>query len=166
MNFADIPSGDSVFLDANVFVYAFADEPTFGDPCVELLERAELGDVQGYISAALLSDVAHRLMALEACETFGWSYAGIGQRLRNHPAEIQKLQRFRVALDDIVGIGIHTLPVTHQHVLLAGDLSRQHGLLSGDALIVALMQGHGVSKLASNDGDFDRVPGIIRFTPV
>lgn len=137
-----------------------------GDRCVRLLERVESGDVQGYMSAALLSDVAHRLMALEACETLGWPYAGIGRRLRDHPAEIQKLQRFRLALDEIVGIGVHVLPVTHQHVLFAGDFSRQHGLLSGDALIVALMQGHGLTKLASNDADLDRVPSITRFTPV
>jgi predicted nucleic acid-binding protein len=166
MNFAAIPSSESVFLDANVFVYAFADDPKLSDACVELLERVERGDLQGYLSAALLSDVAHRLMTLEACESLGWPYAGIGQRLRTHSAEIQKLQRFRLALDDIIAVGVHVLPVTAQHVLLAGDLSRQHGLLSGDALILALMHGHGLTNLASNDADFDRVPGITRFSPV
>ena len=28
MNFLDIPEGESVFIDANVFVYAFAADPT------------------------------------------------------------------------------------------------------------------------------------------
>jgi predicted nucleic acid-binding protein len=37
---------------------------------------------------------------------------------------------------------------------------------SGDALIVAMMQANGLTKLASNDADFDRVPGITRFSPV
>jgi predicted nucleic acid-binding protein len=32
------------------------------------------------------------------------------------------------------------------------------GLLSGDALIVAIMQANGLTKLASIDTDFDRVP--------
>jgi predicted nucleic acid-binding protein len=166
MNFAAIRPGDAIFLDANVFVYAFADEPTFGEACIELLERIELGDIQGCISSALLSDVAHRLMALEACESLGWPYAGIGQRLRNHPAEIQKLQRFRIALDEIVSIGVRVLSATGQHVLRAADLSIQHGLLSGDALVVALMAEHGLTGLASNDSDFDRVPNITRFAPL
>ena len=49
MNFAAIPSGESVFLDANVFVYAFADDPKLGDACVDILERVERGDLQGYL---------------------------------------------------------------------------------------------------------------------
>jgi predicted nucleic acid-binding protein len=38
-------------------------------------------------------------------------------------------------------------------------------LLTGDALIVAVMQAHGLSHLASNDTDFDRVPGLTRYAP-
>jgi predicted nucleic acid-binding protein len=36
----------------------------------------------------------------------------------------------------------------------------------GDALVVAVVQAHGLNHLASNDADFDRVPGLIRDTPV
>jgi predicted nucleic acid-binding protein len=45
-------------------------------------------------------------------------------------------------------------------------MSQQHELLTGDALIVATMQQHGLTHLASADADFDRVPGITRYTPV
>jgi predicted nucleic acid-binding protein len=31
---------------------------------------------------------------------------------------------------------------------------------------VAVMQAHGLSKIASNDDDFDRVPGLTRSPPV
>jgi len=48
----------------------------------------------------------------------------------------------------------------------AAVLSQQIGLLSNDALIVALMQAHGITELASHDADFDRVPGITRYRPV
>ena len=166
MRFEDIPSGAAVFLDANVFVYDFGPDPQFGIPSRNLLERIELGDLHGFCSTHELSNVAHRLMTLEACQTFGWPYAGIGQRLRNHPTEITRLHRFRRALDEIVAIGVQVLSVTEQHVLRAGDLSRQHGLLSGDALIVAVMQAHNLTVLASNDADFDRVPNVTRYGPV
>lgn len=36
MNFAAIPMGTSVFLDANVFVYSDTGDPTFGDACTDL----------------------------------------------------------------------------------------------------------------------------------
>jgi predicted nucleic acid-binding protein len=62
-------------------------------------------------------------------------------------------------------IGIDVLSVAKRHVSLAPDISRQTGLLCGDALIVAVMQSHGLTLLASEDSDFDRVPGISRYGP-
>jgi predicted nucleic acid-binding protein len=166
MNFAAIRAGESLFVDANVFVYVFGPDPSLGPPSRSLLERIESRDVKAYVSADVLHDVAHRLMTIEACQTFGWPYPGIAQRLRRHPPEVQKLCRFRQALDEIVGIGVQVLPISVEDVLLAADLSRTHGILSGDALIVAVMQSHGVKNLASSDTDFDRVPGITRYAPL
>ena len=51
-------------------------------------------------------------------------------------------------------------------VFRAAEFSRQHGLLTNDALIAAIMHDHGLIHLASNDPDFDRVPGITRYAPV
>lgn len=42
MNFSDVPSGASVFVDANVFVYNFAPNPQYGPACRELMERIEV----------------------------------------------------------------------------------------------------------------------------
>ncbi len=165
MNFASIASGKSVFLDANVFVYDFGPDPVLGPPSKALLKRIESGDLIGFISAAVFSDVAHRLMTLEACQAFGWPYVGISQRLRRHPAEIQKLVKSRQALDEIIRMGIQVLPVKSRHVLQAADICRNHGILSGDGLIVAVMQDCGLTKIASNDADFDRVPGVTRCEP-
>jgi predicted nucleic acid-binding protein len=47
----------------------------------------------------------------------------------------------------------------------AAILSRQYGLLTNDALTVAIMQHLGLTHLASHDADFDRVPGITRYRP-
>jgi predicted nucleic acid-binding protein len=104
-------------------------------------------------------------MTLEACQILGWPFAGIAHRLRANRNEIAKLTKSRQALDDILRMSIHVLPVGVQEVVAAGDLSRQHGLLSGDALILAVMQSQHFTCLASNDADFDRVPGITRFAP-
>jgi predicted nucleic acid-binding protein len=37
--------------------------------------------------------------------------------------------------------------------------------LTGDASIVAAMQQEGLTMLASEDSDFDRVPGLTRYGP-
>lgn len=38
-------------------------------------------------------------------------------------------------------------------------------LLTNDSLIVACMRVHGISLLATNDSDFERVAGITVFKP-
>jgi predicted nucleic acid-binding protein len=51
-------------------------------------------------------------------------------------------------------------------VAIAAANSQQYGLLSNDALLVAVMQANRLTKLASADTDFDRVPGLMRYAPV
>ncbi len=161
-----IPAGESVFVDANVFVYDFTPVPLYGPPSNALLRRFENRELRGFTSSLVLHDAAHRAMTLEACQSLGWPYAGIGRRLRDNPAEIRKLTRFRQMLHEILAVGVEVLYVTSDHVLLAADLSRKHGLLSGDALIVAAMQSNAIVNLASGDNDFDRVPGLVRYSPI
>lgn len=71
MTFADIPAGASVFIDANTFVYHFSRHPVLAAPCTDLLDRMVRKDLAGVTSADVLSDVAHRLMLLEAATMFG-----------------------------------------------------------------------------------------------
>ena len=63
------------------------------------------------------------------------------------------------------GLGIQILPLTHPEVETATHLSHQYELLTGDALIVAIVRQHGLTNLASLDDDFDRVPGLTRYAP-
>jgi predicted nucleic acid-binding protein len=58
------------------------------------------------------------------------------------------------------------IPITLPLLEAATLASKQFELLNGDALVVAVMQAHGLTHLASNDADFDRVPGLTRYTPI
>jgi predicted nucleic acid-binding protein len=165
MTFDDVPSGRLLFVDANTLVYHFAAEPVLGPPCRRLLDRINRGDVQGFISTDVLSDVAHRLMTLEAIRRFGWPFAGIAQRLRSHPDHVQQLSDFRAAVDEVLQSGIRVLAIPAPLVAKAAAISQQFGLLSGDALIVAAMREQELTHLASHDADFDRVPGLTRYAP-
>jgi predicted nucleic acid-binding protein len=104
-------------------------------------------------------------MTLEAINTKGWPPAGIAARLRKHHGEIPTLNVYRQAIARIPLLGIQVLPLIHLEVEAATQLSHQYELLTGDALIVAVMRRHGLTNLASADDDFDRVPGITRYAP-
>ena len=66
MTFAQIPAGAAIFLDANTLVYHFANHPNFGAVCTQLVKRIEQHQLPGFISTHVLSEIAHRLMTLEA----------------------------------------------------------------------------------------------------
>jgi len=100
MTFASIPAGASLFLDANTLIYHFSGDPKYGAACTALIQQVELQQVQGFVSTHVMSDVAHRLMTLEAMQLCGWSAAGIAARLRKHHAEIPKLATYRDAVAD------------------------------------------------------------------
>ena len=85
MKLADLPSGERVFLDANVFVYHFTQHPQFGHACTQLMARIERQDLMGFSATHVLTEVAHRLMTLEAASLMGWPFTGIMRRLKRHP---------------------------------------------------------------------------------
>jgi predicted nucleic acid-binding protein len=166
MNFAQIPAAAAVFLDANTLVYHFTNHPTFGAACIQLVKQIEHQHLAGFISTHVLSEIAHRLMTLEAIDRFGWPPAGIAARLRKHHVEIPKLTLHAQGIAQIPRLGIQTVTITPPLVEAATLVSQQHELLMGDSLVVAVMQAHGLSHLASNDADFDRVPWLTRYEPI
>ena len=145
--------------------YHFAPDPVLGSRCSDLLIRIKRQEIGGFTSTDVVSEMAHRLMTLEAMNTHGWPAAGIVQRLRKHLVEVQQLSEFRIAIQEVPVVGIQVLTVPPDLLDAGAAISQSTGLLTNDALIVAVMQSHGLTNLASNDADFDRVPGITRYKP-
>lgn len=165
MKFTDLPSGERVFLDANVFVYHFTQHPQFGHACTQLMARIERQELMGFSATHVLTEVAHRLMTLEAASLMGWPFAGIMRRLKRHPEVVQQLVAFRQAVEHVCTSRIQLLTIPAQFIPAGTICSQQTGLLSSDALLVVLMQQHGLTNLASLDEDFDRIPELTRYAP-
>ncbi len=165
MTFEDIPTGSAIFVDTNSFVYAFNSNPHYGPACERLLQRIDNQELHAHTSVHVVAEMAHRLMTLETASILGRSPSGLANWLKRHPAEVQRLARYRKAIDELTLIGVQVLPVTGSQVSLAANISRQSGLLTNDAVIVIVMRDHGLTLLASHDADFDRVPGIARYAP-
>ena len=165
MNYADVPAGASVFVDASVLIHHFEPNAVFGPASTQFLERIENQGIHSFSATHIVSEVAHRLMTLEAMQAFGWKSAGIALRLHNHPTQVQTLKRFRQAVQEIPLFGLRILTVDPAWLDLAAAISQQTGLLHNDAMVIAVMQGSGLTNLSSADPDFDRVQGITRYAP-
>jgi predicted nucleic acid-binding protein len=166
MTFADLQLGDAVFMDANTLIYHFTNHPKYGAACTALVERIEQKEIQGFTACHCLADVAHRVMTIEAMGRMAWPLSGLAARLKKHHSEIPNLRLYQTATARVGQLGIQVLPITELDVLAATRFSQQFELLTGDALIVAVMRQQGLTKLASGDADFDRVAGITRYAPV
>src|SRR5262249_11315537 len=85
--------------------------------------------------------------------------------LKEHPTHVIGLTEYRQALTAIPGFGVTVVPVTPTHLVAAQALCAQEGLLTNDALLVAVTQALGLADLASNDPDLARCPGCPRWQP-
>ena len=166
MTFADLVVGDSVFVDSNTLIYHCTIDPTFGPACTDLLDRIGRGEIGGFTSIHVLLEVCHRLMALEAARALGKPQGSMAKFLKSHLDEIQRLTAFRQAIDDLCLGQLHLLSISPAMVQSIAAVCQQIGLLTNDAAVVAVMQANGLTRVASNDADFDRVPGITRYAPL
>ncbi len=79
---------------------------------------------------------------------------------------MQQLTRFRRAIETVLQSHLRVLTLAPASLLDAAVISQQYGLLTNDALSLAVMQAHRLTKIASADTDFDRVPVLSRYAPV
>jgi|SRR5579884_20355 len=103
-------------------------------------------------------------MVVEAATKFVWK-SKVVERLKQQPDKVRQLTKFRQAIQQVPQLGIHLLSIAPALIDAGTLVSQQTGLLTNDALIAAVMQSNGLTNLASNDPDFDGVPGITRYAP-
>jgi len=164
MIFADLSMNSAVFVDANIFVFYFQPHVVLGPSCTALIKRIELRELVGFTSTHVVSEVAHRLMTMEASIKFGWQNK-IVNRLKRDPSAVQTLFEFRRACQQIPTLGIQIRTIDSPMLDTAAGISQQYGLLTNDALVVAVMQANSLTSIASSDVDFDRVAGLTRYAP-
>jgi predicted nucleic acid-binding protein len=165
MTLDQVPTGAHVFVDSNILVYHFQPHPGFGLMCHRLLERIERQDIEGSTSTNLLGELGHRLMVIEAGALPGWTGGKVLNRLKQQPSVVKQLTLFQTAVESVLQSTIRVLTIPPVLVSTAATLSRQNGLLTNDAVILALMQAHGLTHLASHDAHFDSVSAITRYAP-
>jgi predicted nucleic acid-binding protein len=156
----DIPDGVTCFLDATIFYYHLVNTPPLSDDCSDLLERVEAGAIQGVTSTVALAEATHKVMLAEIVRRHGVSPQGLLSRIKKHPELLDSLSEHKqvAALADALQLTVE--PLTLDFLKEGADLSPQQRLLTNDALLLAVVEKLGLSYLATNDDDFDSIPGL------
>ena len=129
----------TVFIDSNIPMYVAGRPHPNREPSRRFLERVRAGEVDGVTSTEVLQEILFR-------------YAGLGQ-----------LELGLQVYDLFVQICARVLPVT------LADTDRARALLTSltgvsvrDTIHASVMLTNSISRIATFDEGFDRVPGVRR----
>ena len=154
MTLADLQHGDRVFIDANIFIYHFGGR---SQECKVLLERCARRELFGYTSTSILAEVLHRLMVAEAIAKRLVTAKIAVRKLGEQPELVKQLTQYQDDVDKIPQMNLTILDLTQEVVTSSAEVRRDEGLLTNDSLVVACMREQGLTKLATANGDFDKV---------
>jgi predicted nucleic acid-binding protein len=157
----NLPDRSFVFIDANVFIYALTAQ---SGQCRQLLERCLREAVTGIALFETVNEVTHRFMIAEALSK-GLITAGGAKALRNKFQQIPTLTDYWLNTQRMLALNLLFMPVNETIIRNAQTARQEVGLLTNDSMIVAAMREYGLSFLASNDADFERVRDITVFKP-
>ena len=162
MNLTDILSGASVFIDANIFIYAVERR---SPQCRQLLDRIDGEAVRAFSNAIVLAEVCHRRMVNEAKGAGLISGANPARLLGKKPGSVQGLNIYAQNVRDLLDSPIVFEPIRPEDFYVALELQKQHGLLTNDSLNLAVAKRLGIQEIVTADADFDTVQGLIVYKP-
>ena len=139
----NLPRGADVFLDANIFIYAFAAQST---DCRELLRRCAREEVCGITTLEVINEVTHRLMLSEAVAAAVITRASVAA-LKGKWREVTRLTQYWVQTVRIFGLNILIMDSDALRLHRAQTMRSRHGLLTNDSLILAAMDEYRIGCL-------------------
>lgn len=161
----DIPAGAECFLDATIFYYHLVNTPPLSDDCSDLLARVGAGAIKGLTSAVALAEATHKVMLTEIVRRHRVTSQGLIARIKKHPELLDHLLEHKQVAVLAQAMRITVELITPDLLKRSADISSQKRLLTNDALTLAILEKSGVNYLATNDDDFDSIPGLIVCKP-
>ncbi len=162
MILADLRDSDHVFIDANIFIYHFGGRSL---ECKAFLERCARRELLGYTSTPVLAEVLHRRMVAEAIAKGLVTARTAVRKLGETPELVKQLTQYQEDVNKILQMNLTILHLTLDIVKGSAEVRKGDGLLTNDSFVVACMREQGLTKLATANGDFDRVGGIEVYKP-
>lgn len=162
MTLSKIPVGAILVVDANIIVYAIEE---LSAQCQDLLVRCSQGELTCILPYHTLAEVMHQLMISEARGN-GWiKGSNPARQLAEHPEHVRSLMLYKEIVRDIFATGFVMEALQREDFGAAMEVQHKTGLLTNDALLVAIAQRVRANAIITADHDFSRVRGITIYTP-
>ncbi|MBK6914967.1 MAG: type II toxin-antitoxin system VapC family toxin [Ignavibacteriales bacterium] len=162
MNLLQIPQQQPVIIDTNIFVYAAQRD---SKQCIKLLEKCATDEMFGILPTHILAELTHVLLLAEARDLGLIKGSNPAKQLSENPNKIKALNRYEVLIRDLLSIGLKLESLQREDFLTAMSLQRQYGLLTNDALFLAVAIRLRVTAVVSADSVFKNIQGIFLYSP-
>lgn len=170
MNLAEFHQPESIFIDANIFVYAFSPGSPYEPICRAFLQQVEARRVQGVISTLVVDEVAYALLMHKGSQLLQTTrLSQIKQRLTSDSHLAQQCYAVvalaMTYLERLQQAGLRVVEVPFALMTEAVKLGAAHHLLPRDAMHYAVCRHHRILHLASRDAHFQRLPHLCVWSP-
>ena len=161
----DLPVGNVVYVDSNIFIYDTTEHPKYSLPCSNFLDRVESGGITGITSILTVNETIHKLSIIELSSKMKERPVSIIRMVKKDPSLLDALDIPYIAAEDIMDMNLEIVSFSNLIFEKALRFMKQHRLMSNDAVHLATMQRYGITNIATNDGDFERVRGLKVWKP-
>jgi predicted nucleic acid-binding protein len=163
VNLDDIPTGSLCVIDTNVLLYA---EQGLSDQAQRLLRRCSKGELTGTLPQTIWQELTHKLMLAEAMMKGLVSGGNPAARLANKPDAVRGLSLYQAKVRALVDLGLRFERCTQDDLLLSAfEFQKRYGLLTNDAVVLAVAQRLEADCLVSNDKAFREITEMDVFYP-
>jgi predicted nucleic acid-binding protein len=161
MSLHDILNSSRVFVDANIIIYMLGRKSI---QCRSFLTRCDAGAIEGWISTSIVGEVAHRRMMHEAQsrQLIGSNPARALARRREF---VRQLTAYADEARNLLGGGLVVETIRPDDFFVALELQKQHGLLTNDAINLAVARRLGINEIVTAAANFDHIQGLIVHKP-
>lgn len=162
MNLSRIPKQQAVVIDTNILFYA---NQRSSMQCVEFLERCAIDEILGILPVHILAEFTHVLILAEARDLGLIKGPNPAKQLSKSPNKVKALYRYEGLIRDLLSIGLRIETLEQEDFFTAISIQRLYGLLTNDALLIAVAKRLRVTALASADRVFEEVKDISLYKP-
>lgn len=155
-------AGGDVYVDTNIWYMYLRADSAHQPMLTTFLGRVVRGAIEAFVGILVLAELFYRLLLARVKDAMGRNplealRADLPGAIAAHGGAIAPVLRKLMALPHV-----HLISVEAADFSGMLDNIRTYGLLPRDALHVTIMQRLGLTAVASDDMDFDRVATLIR----
>ena len=152
MSLDNIPAGSLCIVDTNVLLYA---EQGASAQAQRFIRRCSSGELKGVLPQTVWQEFTHKLMLAEAMSRGLTAGGNPAARIASRPEAIRELTLYKGKVRALVDLGFGCEACTRDDLLKSAfALQEQCGLLTNDAVVLAVALRLQADALVSNDKAF------------